>query len=150
MRKWLICFGLILLLASCGSESLDCCLNIVADVDIVFLDKNGDNRLHSHHPEFVGAESIELSYLVDGEVIMAMNQPRIFEKDANLVLRVYVNTLEDSDETVSYLNWNGDIDTIDCSIVKRENLRFVHSVWYNKKLVWDNEGEVRTFEVIKD
>jgi len=156
MQKLIYIFCIVIFLCSCEKEDRYGPDFIDIQIEIKLLDQSGKNLLNPSNPNAYDAKDIKLYYLEGGnlkEVNYAnYDYPRNFMilNEPDYRIRLFPNTSKNEEFPLTFIKWNeSDIDTIKCEFSAVNSSVICRKVWYNEKLMWDNFGVERFFEIVK-
>jgi len=158
-----VLFCILGMLVSCSKEKSQ---NVVIDigVEIFISNTNGENLLLGSTPNAINPDSIKLIYKLNGENYTVYNSnmdcPRgiCFLNDLGSErIGITPNDTENEEYPITYIRWeNGDLDTIKCHFVRKDNginsSIVCDKVWFNDSLMFpDNAvaGFGRAFKIVK-
>jgi hypothetical protein len=153
MKKIIPIICLIIISISCEKEVQ---YNLDTQIEVLLLDKSGNNLLKPSNPAAYNVNDIKL-YYVEGNSINEvfysnLDYPRNYMilDELDYRIRIFPNASKKEDFPVTLIKWNEtDMDTIKCEFSRTENSLICRKVWYNGKLMWDNIGVERFFEIVK-
>jgi hypothetical protein len=160
--KYLI-FCILGMLVSCNKEKSQ---NEVIDTSIdIFVENSiGENLLKMTTPNAINPDSINLIYLVNGNMFTVYNAdmdcPRsicYITDSGSERIRVFPNDVENEEYPVTYISWgNGDIDTLKCHFIRKDNGSsssvVCDKVWFNNLPIFPDSaipGFGRAFKIVK-
>lgn len=155
--------NLILLLAiftfvSC-EDSKEEFYNLEMGFDFSVINSNNEDLLNPSTSNSYKYEDIKLYYLVNGikeEVFDSnLDNPRNFsiykdERDARYKIGLFLNHIDKSEITTTYLSWNeNETDTIESKLRRGTNGIIREKVWLNGKLIWEiNDNTIQPYYLI--
>ena len=157
-----VLFLILLIFVSCQDHKIGDVIYDVA-IDVVLKNSNGENLLAEQTADHIDFESINVSYLLEGDVQTVYNSNLDCPKNICLIndpgqpvgVRIYLNDALGDAYPVTYIDWgNGDIDTLKSHFVRKNDGAYVvsDSVWFNNGLMYPNQtssGLGRAIEVVK-
>jgi hypothetical protein len=144
------------MLFSCDSEEKEHFV-IESSVTISVKDKDGLDLLNPDNENSIDRNLIRIYYEVGGEKI-EVYEPHLDHSKGFYVEKqggeyqiiIFTNLSQREEYPLTYIEWNpDDTDTIQCLIERTSNTEICKKVWYNGKIVWDDYGTERFFEIVK-
>jgi len=155
MRRIIIFSLAMILFPSCGSDNDQFIVDTAINISV--SDGEGNDLLNPVNVKSFMENEIKIFYIVNGQEIEVNNidmaYPKgffIYEDENEFRLRVFPNVDKNSELPVTYIKWNDKVvDTIKCSIERKNNSEICTKVWLNDNLVWEGYETERFFEIIK-
>lgn len=137
---------------------------IATQIDIFIEDENGNNILNGTTSNAINPDSIKLMYLINGTTHTVYNPDRDCPRSVCYIadpgserVAIAPNAIEEEEFPITYIDWgNGDIDTLKCHFVRKDNGNessvVCDKVWFNDLLMFpDNAipGFGRAFKIVK-
>ncbi len=154
MKNLPIVFFICFMVISCSDKKYGDFLDY--NIGISYLDNEGNSLLDTQNTNFIDPAEISAYYFIKGEnkVIPSRNgavKLSYYEGESTNIIRLLVSDYFNEDnESITILRFNElDIDTLKCKITDLKHLSYVSKVFYNDKLVYDNNGSNDYIVVVK-
>jgi hypothetical protein len=152
MKTKLLLF--IVFLTSCFSACEKPKTMIDTDIQICYVDKNGNDLLDPANPNGYKESDIDLYYMIDGVKTRVfdgmMDLPENFKFYYSEVFHIYSLSIFPNDRydankmSETLIDFGDRVDTLKVSYHVGDNSLIIHSAWYNNILLADEVHSLRT------
>lgn len=155
-------FILFIFLFSCSKSETETIATVIdTHIDLKIINNNGEDLLDPNQINTLNTNDIWIKHLNNGVVenyfchLCDLSKGFYFYNRDNfnvMSLVPNIKTQLDNSNPITYIEWNeNDTDTIQCYILNKKSKSFIicTKVWYNGKLVWNNDSE-RFITIVKN
>ncbi len=156
MKNFALIFSLLFFMIACERNSEMEYIDSMIRID--YVNNKGVDLLNKNTVNSIDSAGIDIFYLKDGEKIRIydknMDMPESFRIDYDQSLSKYYLNLQLShymvnDISETYIEFNGDVDTVKCEYKITDNGYYHQKVWYNGILKINSDSWTDRFEIIK-
>lgn len=138
-------------------KSTDCCVVVDTNIDIMYVDENGDSWLDQKE---LNENNINIYFMKDGQKEKVfrgnLDAPKMFSiyQDASGkdVFRLFPSDYIENNKSRTLIEFSStDVDTVDCVFNTRNNNMICEEIWYNGEPIWNTtQNSPRVIEIVKE